>query len=437
MLDPLWYLLFGGLFLSMVLAEDILARLLLSSATIYLCVGYVVGLGALKTIGSEPMHHADLIGRVAEIALLISLFTVGLRMGVPILDRRWMVPLRLALFSMTITVGLIAALGVLGLGLPLGAAVLLGGILAPTDPVLASGVQTERGTDPDRLRFNLAGEAALNDATSWPFVMLGLALLSRHDGTSFNLWHWIAFDLVWASLGGVLTGATLGTLIGRLVVYLRTRHSQAVGLDEFLAIGVIAIAYGVAQLCHASGFLAVFAAGLALQRVENRHRPGSVSLGAATGAEGHEYHVLATHSHHASEAMTGAVRAFNTQLEHLAELTVVLLVGMLLPYTTALSALWWFIPAVLLFVRPVAVANGALGTAILGRSGAMAAWFRIRGIGSVFYLMYAISHGVSEPLALLLVTLTITVVSASILVHGISIRPLMKWYGKRPASQDL
>ncbi|WP_274389489.1 cation:proton antiporter [Paraburkholderia tagetis] len=67
-----------------------------------------------------------------------------------------------------------------GLGLPLGAAVLLGGILAPTDPVLASGVQTERGTDPDQLRFSLAGEGALNDGTAFPFVTLGLALLARH-----------------------------------------------------------------------------------------------------------------------------------------------------------------------------------------------------------------------------------------------------------------
>lgn len=111
----------------MVVAGATLARLLVSSATIYLCVGYLADPGGLNLIVPDPLHHADVIGRVAEVALLISLFTVGLRMGVPIFDRRWMVPLRLAFVSMAITVGLIAALGMWGLGLPMGAAVLLGG----------------------------------------------------------------------------------------------------------------------------------------------------------------------------------------------------------------------------------------------------------------------------------------------------------------------
>lgn len=431
MTTALWYLLIGGLLVTMVLLEGVLARLSLSSAMIYLCVGFLVGLGGLRADVFNPAHHADLIGQIAEMALLISLFTVGLRMGVPILDRRWLVPLRLAFISMGITVGLIAAIGVWGLGLSLGAAVLLGAILAPTDPVLASGVQTERGADPDALGFNLSGEGALNDATAFPFVTLGLAMLSKRGASSFSIWHWVGMDLVWATTGGVLIGATLASLIGRLVVYLRTRHAQAVGLDEFLSLGVIGIAYGAAQACDASGFLAVFAAGLALQRVEERPQPGTASLGAARRATGHDYDVLATHSHHASEVMTGAVRTFNAQLEHIAEFTVVLLVGTLLPYTAPMNALAWFIPVMLLLVRPIAVAFGALGKATLHHSGAMVSWFGIRGIGSVFYLMYAIRHGLDEPFAQLLITLTLAVISASIVIHGLSIRPLMKWYSER------
>ncbi|MFM0140680.1 cation:proton antiporter domain-containing protein [Caballeronia grimmiae] len=110
---------------------------------------------------------------------MVSLFTVGLRIGVPIFDRRWCVPLRLEVFSMTATVGLITAIGVWGLRLPVGAAILLGGILDPTDSVLASGVWTERCQDPDRLGFNLAGEGALNDAMAFPLVTLGLAMLPQ------------------------------------------------------------------------------------------------------------------------------------------------------------------------------------------------------------------------------------------------------------------
>lgn len=134
----LWSLLLGFLLITMVLGGTLLARLLLSSAMVYLFVGYTLGPAGLAVITLNPAHHADVLAWVAEVAVLISLFNVGLKMGaVPFSDRRWRVPLRLALISMVLTVGLITAVGVCGLGLPLGAAVLLGGILAPTDPVLA------------------------------------------------------------------------------------------------------------------------------------------------------------------------------------------------------------------------------------------------------------------------------------------------------------
>jgi hypothetical protein len=96
--------------------------------------------------------------------------------------------------------------------------------------------------------------------------------------------------------------------------------------------------------------------------------------------------------------MSDAVRNFNAQLEHLAELTVVVIIGALLPEAAPAGALWWFIRTVLLLVRPAEVASGALGIATITRTGAMVAWFRTRGIGSTFYRMYAINHGLSPPL---------------------------------------
>jgi hypothetical protein len=138
-------------------------------------------------------------------------------------------------------------------------------------------------------------------------------------------------------IGGLAIGATLGALIGKLVLYLRTRHQEAVGLDEFLALGSIAIAYGVAQLCFASGFLAVFAAGLALQRIKEHSKAGqpqraarvTVVLGAAREKE------LATHSRHAGTYMMQAVQGFNGQLERLAEVVVVMVVGRFVLYLFA------------------------------------------------------------------------------------------------------
>ena len=97
-------------------------------------------------------------------------------------------------------------------------------------------------------------------------------MLGLHDFGSGG-WRWLAIDVLWAIAGGLAIGGALGALVGKLVLYLRTRHQEAVGLDEFLALGLIAIAYGVAQLSFASGFLAVFAAGLALQRIKEPSKP--------------------------------------------------------------------------------------------------------------------------------------------------------------------
>src|SRR6185369_1109981 len=146
-------------------------------------------------------------------------------------------------------------------------------------------------------------------------------------------------------------------------VYLRTRHHSAVGLDEFLSLGLIAVAYGSARLCLASGFLAVFSAGLALHRVRERPQAGTVAHDVAPDAHGHRQD-WATHSHHASSAMTRAVRGFNEQLEKLAELAIVLILGAMLPYVRPTANLWWFIPLLFVLLRPAAVVAGMLGHSV-------------------------------------------------------------------------
>lgn len=419
-----WSLLLGILLISMVLAGTLLKRIPLSSAMVYMGVGYALGPGWLGLIAPDPFRDAASLEEMAEVALLISLFAVGLKLGVPMRDRRWLLPLRLAFPSMFVTVALIALIGIFGLGLSPGAAILLGGILAPTDPVLASGVQVEAGKRPDPVRFSLAGEGALNDGSAFPFVLLGLGLLGLHELGSGG-WHWWLVDLMWSTLGGLLVGALMGALIGKLVVHLRTRHHSAVGLDEFLSLGLIAISYGVAQLCLASGFLAVAAAGLALRRVSEHPLAGSVSLDGRTGGE-----LRATHSHHASAAMTRAVEEFNEQLEKLAELAIVLIIGAMLPHAVPETMAWWFIPVLFIGVRPLAVLAGTLGKPLPGLQRAMISWFGIRGIGSIFYLMFALHHGVDEGLAHHLTTLTLLTVAASILVHGITVQPVMAWYAR-------
>jgi NhaP-type Na+/H+ or K+/H+ antiporter len=164
MTATLWFILVGLLFVIMALTGTLLKRLPLTTALVYLVLGGVLGSLGYGWIRLDPLRHSGLLERLTEVAVLVSLFTAGLKLRNPFTQGRWRTPVRLAFLSMAITVGMIAAVGVFGLGLPLGAAVLLGAILAPTDPVLASDVQVESATDRDRLRFGLTGEAALTTA---------------------------------------------------------------------------------------------------------------------------------------------------------------------------------------------------------------------------------------------------------------------------------
>lgn len=416
-----WALFIGVLMVTMVLTGTLLGRLPLSSAIVYLVLGWLLGPDVLNVLRPDPFQHAGVLERLAEAALLISLFAVGLQLGVPLRDRRWRLPARLAVVSMALMVATVAAVGVWLLDLPLGAAILLGGILAPTDPVLASGVRSEAGSRPDRLGFSLAGEGGLNDGTAFPFVMLGLALLGIEEpGPGFVRWWGV--HLLWATVGGVTIGAALGAAAGRLVVHLRSRHGQAVGLDEFLGLGLIGMAYGLAQTSLASGFLAVFAAGLALQRV--RERP--------------ERHARES-GRHAGD-MRDTVQAFNEQLEKVAELALVLMVGAMLPYAPLSPTLWWFVPLLLIVLRPLSVLAALPGESLTRPQQAMIGWFGIRGIGSVFYLLFALRHGLAPRIAETLVSLTLWTVAASIVVHGLTAHPLMRRYvlrrraGKGPHS---
>jgi len=262
-------------------------------------------------------------------------------------------------------------------------------------------------------------------------VMLGLGLLGLHDLGAWG-WRWLLVDVLWAIAGGLAIGAVLGTLIGRLVVYLRSRHQESVGFDEFLALGLISLAYGVAVLSHAYGFLAVFAAGLALQRVKERPRDGATSAVLETGLQSSQANAaLATDADYASAFMMQQVRGFNEQLERIAEVAVVLVVGAMLSYTTLPAGAVWFVLLLFLVVRPVAVRIGLLGAPVPREQRLLISWFGIRGIGSIYYLMYAINQGLPRALAEEIIALTLTMVAVSIVLHGISVTPLMALYGRR------
>jgi NhaP-type Na+/H+ or K+/H+ antiporter len=426
-------LIVGLVLIVMTMSGSFIERLPLSAAMLYLCVGLAIGPWGFNLLKLSVFRDVVLLERLTEVAVLISLFTAGMKLEMPLTDRRWRLPVQLASISMALTVGAITAIGVFLMDMPLGAAVLLGGILAPTDPVLASDVQVTNAGDRDRVRFGLTGEGGLNDGSAFPFVMLGLGLMGLHD-MGENGWRWWTIDLLWSVSGGLVLGYAMGALVGRAILYLRVRHREALGSDEFIALGLIALTYGLALLCHTYGFLAVFAAGLALRRIDRHineaHPPKPVSI-SPQEVESVELQTSQTSQAEAPATLMRAVQRFNSQLERFAEVAIVLAVGVLISTVHFRLEVLWFVPLLFAVIRPAAVLVGVIGTRVQNQQRQLMSWFGIRGIGSIYYLLYAIRHDIGRDIAQRLLSLTIAVVVASVIAHGVSVTPLMKRYERR------
>jgi NhaP-type Na+/H+ or K+/H+ antiporter len=196
--------------------------------------------------------------------------------------------------------------------------------------------------------------------------------------------------------------------------------------------GLVALSYGAALLVHANGFLAVFAAGVALRYLEQSQGGGPGSRRAAEKAsalpEQSVADAIAVDPLHAPAFMAQAVLGFNQQIERIGELAVVITLGALLWSLPWAAAAWWFVPLLLLLVRPMAVAFGLVHSPSSTGQRWLIGWFGIRGIGSLYYLMYALNHGLAGELAGQLTALTLSAVVASIILHGISVTPMMAAY---------
>jgi sodium/hydrogen antiporter len=289
----------------------------------------------------------------------------------------------------------------MGLGLAPAGALLLGAVLAPTDPVLASDVQVGAPHEPEEgeIRFSLTSEAGLNDGLAFPFANLAVAVALH--GAMPGLWtvEWMAIDVVWkiaAGLaGGFLVGQGLSLLIFHHVEHPRLPETR----DNLVALGIPLLAYGLTEMVHGYGFLAVFVAALTL-----RHRERS-----------HHYR--------------GRLHEFAEQIERLFMMILLVLFGgaiaggLLEPLTWpgALVGL-----ACLLLVRPLAGLAGLIGSGHRFDEKATISFFGIRGIGSFYYLAYAYNTAEFAVEAAVLFAVVGFVVLASIVLHGITATPVMR-----------
>jgi NhaP-type Na+/H+ or K+/H+ antiporter len=403
-----WYIVLlaclGLLILAVAWLPTLLHRLPLSLPII--CVAFGFGLFSIPGTGPAPnaIDHPYLTQHLTELIVIVALMGAGLKLNRPLGWRSWIVTWRLLAITMPLSIAGIALLGWAGLGLAPAAALLLGAVLAPTDPVLASDVQVGPPHEPeeDDVRFSLTSEAGLNDGLAFPFVNLAVAVALH--GAAPGAWtlQWLAIDVIWKIGAGLAIGLLVGEALGRLIFRYVARLPESG--DNLVVLGITLLAYGLAELAHGYGFLAVFVTALTLRSQER--------------------------SHH----YRARLHEFAEQIERLFMMILLVLFGgtiaggLLAPLTwqAALAGL-----ACLLLVRPLA---GLVGLAGSGRpldEQAAISFFGIRGIGSFFYLAYAYNTAEFETDAEFLFALVGFVVLVSIVLHGVSARPAMRYLERK------
>ena len=442
-----WFLAAGVVLTTMGTMGKLLQRWWLTTSMLYLALGIGVGPLGIGLLTLNLIDDAKFLEHLTEVAVIISLFGAGIKMRMLPLSKGWVAPLILAFATMLLTVGLTTAIGWLALGLPLGAAVLLGAVLAPTDPVLAAEVQVEHPDDKDRLRLMLTGEAGFNDGTAFPMVVLGVGLVGIYAGEDLHAlgaygWKFFVIDVLWRILGGLAIGYGGGWLVGQGVLWIRKRVPHDIGADEMLTLGFIALIYGAALAAYTYAFLAVFAAAVASRQIELRDNANKSAKDAIAEAEKAEVEHEADAPEHAAAMLARSGTLIAETLEKLVEVTLVVLTGSLITAAVVREPrVLWFVPLMLFVVRPLAVYATLWRCEVTPKQRGMTAWFGLRGIGTLYYLTHAFGFGVADALgadARLLADLCLGTIAASVILHGFSVTPLMHWYQRhRGRAEDV
>jgi NhaP-type Na+/H+ or K+/H+ antiporter len=429
----------GVLLMLLALTSSYLRWLPVTTSAVCLAFGAAIGPWGLALVELDIHKARHWLERLTEVAVLFSLFNTGIKLRLPLNRKAWHSAYLLAVPVMLASIVGVALVAHYLLDVPWAIALLLGAMLSPTDPVLAGMVQVNHAQDFDRVRFGLSGEAGLNDGTAFPFVIFALLCVSHGGGDFSWVQGWLLKNILWGVPVGLLIGYGLGRGVGHLMIYLRIRNADSTtSPNDFLALALIAMAYVVAQGLGAFGFLSVFAAGLGLRHAEVRTTGSDIPAEhVAKPVLGHmdsdpqagtvTRHDELSQSQLAAGVMMGDMLAFGSLVERAMEVLLITLLG-------AVIASYWNWQAIVLglalfcVIRPLSVWLLISSSLLTRPQKALVGWFGIRGIGTLFYLCYALSHGLPQESLDTTVSLTLSVVALSILLHGISIQPLLDRY---------
>lgn len=377
-----------------------LKRLPLSLPIVCIALGATLFSLPQVTLRPLPILYPDIAERFSEFVVIIALMGAGLKIDRVFAWRRWSITWRLLAITMPLGIVAITALAAWGMDLPWAVALLLAASLAPTDPVLAADVQVgpPKSGEEDEVRFGLTSEAGLNDGLAFPVVHLAIILITVAGTSAPWFTEWLSYRVLWETAVGIGTGWVIGRLFGWLTFHVPAETKLAKTGDGLIALAATFVSYGVSEIGHAYGFLTVFVTALSF-----RHA--------------HRDHKFQRDMHDVTE-----------QIERLAMMVLLLLFGGAL-VSGLLSAVTWVDAVValiiLLIVRPVTGMIGLIGyRADLGEKITLA-FFGIRGVGSIYYLAYGLNH-VDVAGADRLWGLVGLVITLSILLHGLTVTPVMR-----------
>jgi sodium/hydrogen antiporter len=387
-----------------------LAELPLSYPILYLLLGVVLYSLPLELPDPDLQKEESFVVRLTELSVIVTLMGTGIKINRPFSLKKWSIPLRLVTITMIVTIAAVAFLGWWGLGLVPATAILLGAVLAPTDPVLAADVQVGPPSEEreDHVRFSLTAEAGLNDGMAFPFTWLAINLAIAAATKEQWLDNWFLKDVLYK----IIAGAGMGYLMGRTLAFVVFRLPKISKFPEakdgFLALSATLLVYGLTEMIQGYGFIAVFVAGLTLSSRERHHK----------------YHT--------------ELHDFTDQVERL------LMVIVLIPFGGSLikgllDDLTW--PGALLglgllfIIRPLASMLGLIGTNVNLKEKLAISFFGIRGIGSFYYLSFAL-YKTSFTQAGELWSIVSFVVVVSIVMHGITAFPVMRYLDLRRLKEE-
>ncbi|MFC6088015.1 cation:proton antiporter [Saccharothrix lopnurensis] len=408
-LGPALYAGAGLVTLTAALLPRLLAKAPISMPMVFLGAGALAFGFAEPLPELDPRLHGSVVLHLTELCVIISLMGAGLALNRPVGLRRWGTTWRLLGVTMPLTM---LAVGVLGwglLGVGVAAAVLLAAVVAPTDPVLAGEVQVAEPaehpeSDEDEARFALTSEAGLNDGLAFPFTYAAVAISLVGVAPGGWLAEWVLVDVLWRLAAGVGIGVLVGWLLGRLFFSAPSEKFRlAEHAEGFVALAATFLAYGVAELVEGYGFIAVFVCACTVRAAERRH----------------DYHHV--------------LHQYVEQAERMLTVVIILLLGGAAA-SGLLAGTGWrevlFAAVVLLVVRPVAGLVGLAGGSTGPRERMAISFFGVRGVGSLFYVAYALEEGhfAEEGVIWRVVAL---VVIGSVVLHGLSATPVMRLLDRR------